>query len=305
MDTQAQETLTHTSPPDFPVAKKIGLLFQEERIRQRLTLHDVADKIHIRRLYLQAIEEGNLSALPGQVYTIGFIKSYAKLLNLDGDEFVRQLDIIEDTQINYISTSVIIPDEQSYPTKKIIFLSAFLSSLFLISAYFFQTSQSPDMSRDEVVDNSPLESEEEISEEEIPSTLEASPPSSVENIQETIPDTPSPQETKHEEVSQPPSEEIANETSFPIILVAKEPSWVEIRTKQGKVLFMKVLQKNESYTVPSDSDLILNTGNAGGLSIKIGTETLSDIGKTGQVLRGISLTPESLKKFKEQVSSNN
>jgi cytoskeleton protein RodZ len=50
----------------------------------------VAVALRIRRPYLDAIEDGRLSALPAPAYAIGFVKSYAAALGLDQEEIARR-----------------------------------------------------------------------------------------------------------------------------------------------------------------------------------------------------------------------
>ncbi len=40
--------------------------------------------------YLEAIEEGRLSDLPGNAYAVGFVRTYATSLGLDPDEVARR-----------------------------------------------------------------------------------------------------------------------------------------------------------------------------------------------------------------------
>ncbi|RMF17579.1 MAG: hypothetical protein D6757_01085 [Alphaproteobacteria bacterium] len=56
-----------------------------------LSLVDVADELKIRRCYLRALEEERLDELPARPFAIGFLRSYARLLELDGDILVREL----------------------------------------------------------------------------------------------------------------------------------------------------------------------------------------------------------------------
>jgi hypothetical protein len=53
-------------------------------------LSDVAEHIHIRSVYLAAIEDEDWATIGAPVYARGFIRSYARFLNLDGDAAVAQ-----------------------------------------------------------------------------------------------------------------------------------------------------------------------------------------------------------------------
>jgi len=61
----------------------VGEILRAERLKKSLSIKDVESAISIRALYLNAIEEGNYSVVPGEVYLKGFIRNYATFLGLD------------------------------------------------------------------------------------------------------------------------------------------------------------------------------------------------------------------------------
>lgn len=75
----------------------VGYTLRQERERQNLSIEDIEQGTSIRALYIEAIENGEYDKLPGTVYTKGFIKNYAKFLNLDADAMVKEFmgDIAE------------------------------------------------------------------------------------------------------------------------------------------------------------------------------------------------------------------
>jgi cytoskeleton protein RodZ len=62
------------------------------RARQDLgrDLVRVSDDLKIRRVYLQAIEDGRFDDLPGATYAVGFIRAYAEYLGLNSIEIVSR-----------------------------------------------------------------------------------------------------------------------------------------------------------------------------------------------------------------------
>ena len=63
--------------------KNISAFLRNVRRRQKVDLRDVAAKLNIRLIHLQAIEEGRFADLPGPTYVIGFVRAYAEFLKLD------------------------------------------------------------------------------------------------------------------------------------------------------------------------------------------------------------------------------
>lgn len=66
----------------------VGEILRRERLRYGKTLEDVEAMLRIRVAYLQAIEQGDHARLPGRVYAIGFVRSYAEYLGLDGARII-------------------------------------------------------------------------------------------------------------------------------------------------------------------------------------------------------------------------
>ncbi len=68
----------------------LGDKLREAREKQNLTYKDIEKGTSIRALYIEYIENGNYDELPGDVYTKGFIRSYANFLKLNPNEFVQE-----------------------------------------------------------------------------------------------------------------------------------------------------------------------------------------------------------------------
>ena len=72
------ETASSKAADKAPAEKnvtKVGSLLKEMRIQKGLKLPDIAKKLCIRRIYLEAIEESNYDEIPEFPYGIGFIRS--------------------------------------------------------------------------------------------------------------------------------------------------------------------------------------------------------------------------------------
>jgi cytoskeleton protein RodZ len=85
---------TDHQPAFDPIAERlvdIGRHLREARQQRGEDLYDVADYLRIKPSYLFALEEGDLKAMPGRTYALGFLRTYADHLGYDGAELVRQL----------------------------------------------------------------------------------------------------------------------------------------------------------------------------------------------------------------------
>ena len=61
----------------------VGTRLRLAREDRGWSLHDVAAMLRLRAPQIQALEDGHYNKLPGQTFVIGFLRSYANLLDLD------------------------------------------------------------------------------------------------------------------------------------------------------------------------------------------------------------------------------
>lgn len=72
--------------------RELGDYLRQMRETRGLTLDDVSDAIKVRVKYLKALEDGNMEALPPEVYIRGFIKSYGEFLGVDLDDLYARYE---------------------------------------------------------------------------------------------------------------------------------------------------------------------------------------------------------------------
>lgn len=76
-------------------------------------------------------------------------------------------------------------------------------------------------------------------------------------------------------------------------LYAQADAWIQIR-KGNDLVVSRLFRRGETYPIPDGSNMILRTGNAGGTVVRLDGETLPPLGKSGEVVSGISLNPDNL-----------
>ena len=79
-----------------------------------------------------------------------------------------------------------------------------------------------------------------------------------------------------------------------IVVRATADSYVAVRTGDNEPLFSQLMRPGDSYEVPSGADLLLETGNAGGLQITIDGKRVPPLGAVGEIRRNIPLDAEKL-----------
>jgi len=67
----------------------LGDALSRGRAALGVTVADAAAHLRIRETFLDALESGDHAHLPGPAYAMGFVRSYANFIGLDGEEAVR------------------------------------------------------------------------------------------------------------------------------------------------------------------------------------------------------------------------
>ena len=81
-----------------------------------------------------------------------------------------------------------------------------------------------------------------------------------------------------------------------ITIRAVAASWVEIVRDNGEEVLAKLMQAGDSYVVEGNTRLFLSTGNAGGLTVVIGTDDPLSMGDVGEIVRDLPLVTDKLRK---------
>ncbi|MBV9539006.1 MAG: helix-turn-helix domain-containing protein [Acidisphaera sp.] len=117
---------------------RVGAELREARERLGWTLPAISATLRIRLPYLEAIEAGRLSELPGNAYAVGFLRTYAQALGLDPDEIARRFraeaaDVNRKTELAFPAP---VP-ERGIPAGAIVLVGAVIAILAYIGWYRF------------------------------------------------------------------------------------------------------------------------------------------------------------------------
>lgn len=250
------------------VEQEIGLLLSQARREKKLTLDDVAASIHVRKLYLAAIEQGQLDVLPGRIYAYGFIRKYAEFLELDSGEFQRRLTLVNNDQLVLMVPELFAMPEKGRQRKWLI-ISGFLAVLSLGGIYLWQKKEAPSMP--------------------VSIVQEAPQPQTVNPVAETAADTVQPQSSEEVAVEVEEPAVVPAMVKAPIItLRANQPTWIDVRQSNGSPIMTRILQAGERYILPENMDVKINVGNAGGVDVLKDDVLQKPLGKIGQVRKDLT-----------------
>lgn len=285
-----------------PVAPRVGADLCAARERLGWQLPAVAAGLRIRLSYLEALEEGRITDLPGNAYALGFLRTYAGALGLDPDELSRRFrneaaEVNRKTQLDF---PVPVP-ERGVPAGALVLLGVVLAIGAYVGWYRLSgEGRLPAEAPAPVPARLAPLAEQAVPPAPTPAPAPA-PPTALAAAAPTIappPDMPAvpPSQAAAAMPPPPPAAVIPPNPDQPRIVVrATADAWLLVRDKSGQVLLNRVLHAGETWPVPVKSSLTLTTGNAGGTEFVVDGVTAPSIGGSGVVRRDLPLDPDLIK----------
>jgi cytoskeleton protein RodZ len=87
---EAAKPASARAAPMMDTAWRAGRKLAEARRQRGWSLDEVAERIRVRREFLEALEDMNMKLLPGKAYALAFLRSYARELGIDPQAIVDQ-----------------------------------------------------------------------------------------------------------------------------------------------------------------------------------------------------------------------
>jgi cytoskeleton protein RodZ len=241
-------------------APSVGQRLRLAREAQGLEVEEVAARTRIPTRHLHMIERGDYAGLPAPTYSAGFIKTYARLLGLDGqglsDEF--RAEIGSAAPRTHQPQPYEPADPRRTPPAGVAVL-ALLIALVVGLGYLYWRG-----SREEPAEIAAVSSD-------------AAP------VAAPAARTPTPA----------PAQPAAPATG-PVSIGATQDVWIRV-SDSGKTLFMGTLKPGDRFDVPGDAVApLLTTGRPGVTTISVGQTSIPPVGDPGRAARNVSLKADSL-----------
>lgn len=283
----------------------VGKLCLDARLNKGLTQEQAGALLKVRVKIIKDFEDGENIDLPGLAYKVGFVRSYARLLDLDGDLLVQEFK--EGLELNSFK------EEYKFLTPELnksnflpigAVISVFVAILSYTGWYYSDRSNKIEHVAVQKIENISEKAAEidnnsyVIIEEDFSNNL---PSSKINNDVNTVQEVNLKTNLNEDKVETMISKNTelsatANERdpSTELVLKATGNSWVEIEDMEGNILMTRLMRPGETYVVPDINGLTFNTGNAGALSLSQGDVIVSKLGEVGEI---ITAQPLNIKTF--------
>ncbi len=278
-----EDELLEDGPSPAMIFAEIGEQLRQRRDLLSLSYEDVESHIHLRKHYLEAIEEGKINELPSPIQARGMLANYAEFLNLDVDAIL--LYFAEGLQKQRLAAQIQKPTRKSARTlsSTALRLKNFFSlDLLVIAAIFI------------VFAGFVIWGVNRILKADIPSTAATEIPDVSDVLLATSTATPqgtlAPETTVSTEnsditteVDNPPLFTAApNLNPVNIVVIPLQNVWVRVTT-DSEVVFEGRLLTGNAYDYSAERKIELLTGNAGSLQIYFNDQDIGSVGLIGQV----------------------
>lgn len=264
---------------------KLGDALKQARESKELTVQAVADAIHLSVKQINALETNNFNLLPEPVTTRGFIRSYARFLEIDSEPLLanyRELVPHQDPNTIVVTAPVnkVISAQEQSPW--LMYILGSIIVLLLLVVWFYYIDNVNDWSvesDDAIVLESPVEPSEQT---EVVQTVESAVPPVTQSGAGTDSEAPvaASAQTANEMVeTAAPATETTLESqvstlSEPLVLRLKEACWVSIKTMGGDKFFEKLLPAGTEQGFDIQPPFKLKIGNATAASASYRNQTL-------------------------------
>ncbi|MFN3739593.1 MAG: RodZ domain-containing protein [Thermodesulfovibrionales bacterium] len=83
----------------------IGGLLKDKRLSKGITLEQIAADLKIRVYFLKALEEENFELLPADVYTMGYIRTYAMYLGIEPEPLIEEFKALREKKASTVTSA--------------------------------------------------------------------------------------------------------------------------------------------------------------------------------------------------------
>jgi cytoskeleton protein RodZ len=164
--------------PAEALMREVGEQLRQVRLERGQELAQVAEHLRIKPAYLHALEQGDMAALPGRTYALGFLRTYADYLGFNGNELIARIRNVVGTLTDRSRLQVRTPmPESRMPKAPVMLLSlAFVLGVYGVWVYMHSDDGTvveavgdvPQELRETALDDVPPESVEEPVEAAVP-----------------------------------------------------------------------------------------------------------------------------------------
>lgn len=262
----------------------VGEQLRRERTRQGIDLAELARSTRISLKYLEAIESGDRTNLPGGFFYRSFVRQYATALVMDPAVLDAELDQAREAEAALLNAAL---EKASFPLKTqdpivvegnrslasgrigayVLMLAGVLAGCTAFYSWWHRIENPVEQARSAPPTAALVQNAAQVQNASLAKTPPAGSPQVTLNAVTTSDDR------------------------VVLSLAATEEVWLSINS-DGKTIFSGILEPSETKVLGGKERAVIRVSNAGGIDITWNGKTIGPIGPHGQV-RSVLFTPEN------------
>jgi hypothetical protein len=311
----------------------LGQALREEREARNISLEEIASATKIVPRYLEALESDHLDRMPGGFFVKGIIRTYARAIGLDPEEVLGRYKAAG--LLSGQEGDLRIPSQPS-PAPVPPFEPAPAAPPPALPAELTPTPEAPPPTDEKaapslLIEEAPRPKLSPAARKRIIAWVwrtgaalaviaigiviwtsrgpgPAEPRSETAAAQGVPPPAPGSQPS-----SQPATQPASKPEALPaaeevwkgvtIEITFRAATWIQVRT-DGTLKVDGIFPAGATARAQADEKLLIHTGNAGGFTFRLNGKPAKPLGRSGQVLTDIAITPENFRDFLESPPSD-
>lgn len=268
--------------------RSVGQQLRTAREAKRMGVAEVSHTLKLSVRQVEALEADDWSSLPGTIVR-GFIRNYARLVNLDSEALMRQLDAVHQpgqAELALLAaTSAPLPRASRMERRDwVVVLSGLTLVLLALLVNFFAPqdfwhSTLAEFNKITVEPTATVSSAEKV--DSIPlaqstdqATQSGAPVASAEAVspENQLPKAQTGAVPGDQAASQPASQPAPGDSALKLSFA--QPSWVEIRDRSGQVIFSQLNQAGSQREIEGQPPFSLVIGNASNVTVQYKGKTV-------------------------------
>lgn len=255
----------------------VGGILRHARERVGMSVEDVAARLKFAPRQITALEEGNFDQLPEPAFVRGFVRSYARLLQLDETALLKALPSAAPAQEALVEKAAkpdVVPREFAASAQNIRWLAGALVVALVLGILAWQHDGTQAPPKPQVSEKTETETKTAAEPEIAGVAPAASAPVAAPLVAAVVAPPPAPAALASPNSTQAPASSVAankdnarKRVGRLVRLEFDEDSWVEVKDANGKLLLSMLGKQGTTQGVSGPVPLSVTVGNAKGVRL--------------------------------------
>ena len=253
----------------------VGARLRVAREMRQLSVDEVALALKLGARQVEALENGNWQALPGETFIRGFVRNYARMLQIDSGPLMDHLDATLEKPVDSLHVpegrQAVMPSGQPRRDRTVVVAGLVLVVLAALAYVLLPSDLSALREKAQGLIDSVSRKEP------VPEPVVSEAPAAAQVAESVFPPGATPQQVMNPQ-AQAPTELAPAKLAAPVVntpaladaplrFVFANESWVEVRDRDNKVVYSQRNAAGTEQSVNGQGPFSLVIGNAAGVTL--------------------------------------